>query len=319
MSNYNALYSSLKGVFKDYMNTEAPASLKVAPIVYQNSSTGQYLTFTNPGFAKEARPAVKNGGPGGGFLPMSDAGTTFNTVETLWRSGERQYLSDIERAAVESLSDVSLQEHLIRFVSQPIFADHVSDTIASIAALPGTASLTLTSETAPVLDTFRAEIRAIQKATGRRPTHVYMGAEAYDAFLNQDEVQKGVALAGYTISGGTSRRTDGPDMGYLETWFKSKLGLELVTESFVWTNTSDVQEFMVSTTCGLLTVGAGMAPSTLKTACRTIGRSGDLVDFYVEKAGIANNVAPGIFVAASGDFKLWTPESVSGRKISLTI
>lgn len=310
-----SLTQAIRGLYRDYMTDGRPAALDLAPLVGQDSSNGEFQILKRSKFYDARDTPLKVGGTTAFRAGQLEFDTV--SVKLVERAGQAIHLPERAIRSLEAANpDLDVVKHAVDTVAQDLFGYYVADVQTIADSLDDASALDLSVNTAPLIDYFNTEILAIQKVTGKRPNVLYMGPEAYHALQNQDSVQQGSAVA--VGSSATSTRRLGsvaPDA--VDQFFLSRFGLRVLVENWNYVTTAGANDFVVTTQMVLAHSAPGTAPSCLKTFHQTIGRSGELIDFYQERATLPNK--PGIFVAGDGMWEVKVVDAELGRDIPVTL
>jgi len=209
---------------------------------------------------------------------------------------------------------VRVSEDAMKATSNQILDRYTGKWAAAAAAglaAPSAGGLDLSDVTTDILGYFDSVIDEIQKGSAKRPTHLIMGAEAFRAFRNMDQVQGSTALGG-AASGGSFRRTGYAPMSAVAEFFRAAFGIEILVEDRTKINTSGAGAYTLSTQAVL-----GYAGDPRSSCITTFAKSADLIEFDVRDLSMPDPV--GIGCAANAWYKVEVTNPAAGRILTVTL
>lgn len=320
----NSIIQHVPGIYRKVITGEgSPKALQVAPVLTQNAYNGEYqIMKTNPERYDLRNPILKTG-DAAGFVDLDLQYATVQFAQSRVAGG----MITIPARALQSLeagnSDLSPLEDAVSSVTQHMFAGYTNEFLdVADAGLADGTTLDLSTPSAEddLLEFFQAEMRVIQLNSGYRPNVFYCGREAFDKLATHDALAQGVAVSS-TETG--TRRLGSNDPAFAQEWFRSRLGLELVVDEFVQTNTSGTDEFTVGSEGILAHAQGGSAQSCFKTMVQTLGRgefAGELITVMAKEIGIEAGIDEGsLRVAASAAWSIQVVDDNLGLRIPITL
>lgn len=309
--NATSLQAYIRGFYRDRRNELAPGSLSLAQPLQIDALAGGYwyLVSDERYDARKGAASAINAD-----FDRADESLAVVSVATANRKSKFSVLPDELLESVDSQSGQSQVDAAILRHIDYLHGAHVADTIASATASLASDTLDISVPTTAVRRALMDLILARQAASGLRPNCIYMGEEAVNAFLELDEFQSGVALAA-AASPTVERRTGAADMTYAASWFRSKLGLELITESTTGILASGSAGFLAGSTAIL----AHTAPGGNRATLKTVHMPGDEAMIRVHTSRTSLPLSPGVGVACSAQYKVEATEPASGVVLTLTL
>ena len=311
-----SLSRAIQGLWRDRSNDPAqlPAALAFAP-VNPMLGNGQFQILSND-LRLDDRDADQ-GAPLADNSPYSSGQFGYGTV-AVQTQRHSSLLYKLPQNVIDAIQGengvVDVAEDAMKAVSNQILdyytGEFLTAVTADLAAAAG-GTLDLSDLTTDILDYFDDTIEEIEKAGAKRPTHLLMGAEAFRAFRNMDQVQGSTALGG-AASGGSFRRTGYAPMSAVGEFFRAAFGLEILVENRTKINSAGAGAYALSTTAVL-----GYAGDPRGGCVTTFAKDGGLIEFDVRDLAMPDPI--GIGVAANADYVVKVTDPNAGRRIALTL
>ena len=209
---------------------------------------------------------------------------------------------------------VRVAEDAMKATSNQILDRYTGEWLTAAAAglaAPAGGTLDLSTLSTGVTAYFDAAIDEIQKGSSKRPTHLIMGAEAFRAFRNMDDIQGSTALGG-AASGGSFRRTGYTPLSAVAEYFRAAFGLEILVEDRSKINSAGAGAFTLSTSMVL-----GYAGDPRSSCITTFAKSADFIEYDVRDLAMPDPV--GIGCAANSYYKVEVTNPAAGRIITVTL
>lgn len=309
-----SLSRAIQGLWRDRSNDPAqlPSALTFAP-VNPMLGNGQFQILSND-LRLDDRDADQ-GAPLADNSPYASGQFGYGTV-SVQTQRHSSLLYKLPQNVIDAIQGqngvVDVAEDAMKAVSNQILDYFTGEFLTAVnaemdAAAGGT--LDLSDVTTDIIDYFDDTIEEIEKASAKRPTHLLMGAEAFRAFRNMDQVQGATALG--SIEGG-SRRTGYAPLSAVGEFFRQAFGIEILVENRTKINGAGAGAYALSTTAVL-----GYAGDPRGGCVTTFAKDGGLIDFDVRDLSMPDPV--GIGVAANADYLVKVTDPAAGRRIALTL
>ena len=205
---------------------------------------------------------------------------------------------------------VRVAEDAMKATSNQILDRYTGEWLTAAAAglaAPAGGTLDLSTLSTGVTAYFDAAIDEIQKGSSKRPTHLIMGAEAFRAFRNMDDIQGSTALG---ATGG--RRTGYTPLSAVAEYFRAAFGLEILVEDRTKVNSAGAGAYTLSTSMVL-----GYAGDPRSSCITTFAKSADFIEYDVRDLAMPDPV--GIGCAANSYYKVEVTNPAAGRIITVTL
>lgn len=311
-----------------------PLVLRAAPIVNQNSQTGEFQIRKATNLYDKRNPIVKTAN-GAGFIdtPFEYSKVNFDIPRV---AGPRIALAARDiislRGGNPDLNPVSdaVEECLDHFYAgyTAMWTDEVSTALSD----GDTLDISTASAESDLLDYFQTQIETIVKTRGPRyaPNVYVIGMSDFHKLARNDAFAQGVAVSS-TETG--TRRLGSNDPNFVAQWFQTRFAtpIELVVVPDVVVGLDGSNAFSMVSKSFLVHSGEGNRPSCLKTLVQTTGRDasastapgtsgeGQLVDLQVLEADARHGYDAGtMIVAGSGAFKIQVMDSSLGLELPIT-
>jgi hypothetical protein len=309
-----SLSKVIQGLWKDRSNdpSQLPKALIFAP-TNEVLGNGQFQVL-NDDLRLDARdPAAGTARADAADYASGDYGYSTVSVQT---ARHASLLYRLPQNVIDAIEDqnrmVSVANDAMKAVSSQILdrftANFVAEVTANATAL---STLDLSDVTTDLIAYFDAAIEAIELAGSKRPTHLLMGAAAFRALRNCDQVQGSTSLGG-AASGGSFRRTGYAPMSAVSEFFRAAFGLEVLIEDRTFINAAGTAAYTLDTSMVL-----GVAGDPTGGSIVTFSRTPGLIEFDVRELALP---APlGIGVACNADYSVKVTDSDKVRRIPLTL
>lgn len=322
--NSQSLFSTIRGLHKDYGNTEAPKCLEFMPAVDQDSLAAQYLVADQDIFP-DARDPVSDAAPAAQFKLLSSTYSR-ESIAVAIKQGFAEVIPERVTQGVDSLAGVDLVNRSLRKVLHKqwdqVLADVLTaaDTLSATTAGSGTLAL---NAQADLQKFFNTAIEDIHVATGDSANLVlYIPQPVALALLNQDQIYRGpgIAVGANTVQ----RRLDAAPMSAIDEFFATKLSVpvRVIVERFIRRSTANALGYRFSTGLYLAAADGPEVDAWGKFIYQSVSGATSQdgpVAVYTADVGPQQLMEPGTLVAGAGAWKAQVTSSAKGVKAATTL
>jgi hypothetical protein len=309
-----SLSKAIQGLWRDRSNdpSQLPKALAFAP-VNQVLGNGQFQILSNDLRLDAQDPAQGALRADNADYALGDFG--YGTVDvTTQRYASLLY--KLPQSVIDAIEGqngfVNVADDAMKAVSNQILDGFTAQFVAEVTAnATALGTLDLSDVTTDILAYFDASIEAIELAGSKRPTHLLMGAEAFRAFRNMDQVQGSTALGG-AAAGGSFRRTGYAPMSAVGEFFRAAFGLEILVEDRTFINSAGAAAYTLSTSMVLGYAGDPTGGSVI-----TFAKTPGFIDFDVRELSLPSPM--GIGVAANAHYSVRVADADKVRRIPVTL
>jgi len=190
-------------------------------------------------------------------------------------------------------------------------------TFASQAGLVTGQALNLSTGSEDVIDKINETIRDLQLASNKAPNTIYMGQATFHAMMNQDQVQEGSAIAGFTVSPTNTRRLGSVTPDAVYNFFRSRFSLNLIVDDRTILDVNGDPAYAAGDDIVICHANGGSAASCFKTFHLQTYTPADLVRFLNQESRLPD--PEGQAVAANAVYKIKVVDSQLGALCSVTL
>ena len=305
-----SLSKAIQGLWRDRSNdpSQLPKALAFAP-VNEVLGNGQFQILSNDLRLDAQDPAQGALRADNADYALGDFGYGTVDVQTQRYASLLYKLPQSVIDAIEGQNGfVNVADDAMRAVSNQILDGFTAQFVAEVTAnATALGTLDLSDVTTDILAYFDAAIEAIELAGSKRPTHLLMGAAAFRAFRNMDQVQGSTALG---ETGG--RRTGYAPMSAVGEFFRAAFGLEILVEDRTFINAAGNAAYTLSTSMVLGYAGDPTGGSVI-----TFAKTPGFIDFDVRELSLPSPM--GIGVAANAHYSVKVADADKVRRIPVTL
>ena len=306
------LSKAIQGLWRDRSNDmeQLPKALQFSP-VNPMLGNGEYQIL-NDDLRLDERDDVQ--GAAIGDNAQYGAGEFGYSSVAVQTQRHASLLYKLPQAVIDAIEGengfVRVAEDAMKATSNQILDRYTGEWLTAAAAglaAPAGGTLDLSTLSTGVTAYFDAAIDEIQKGSSKRPTHLIMGAEAFRAFRNMDDIQGSTALG---ATGG--RRTGYTPLSAVAEYFRAAFGLEILVEDRTKVNSAGASAYTLSTSMVL-----GYAGDPRSSCITTFAKSADFIEYDVRDLAMPDPV--GIGCAANSYYKVEVTNPAAGRIITVTL
>jgi len=305
-----SLSKAIQGLWRDRSNdpSQLPKALAFAP-VNEVLGNGQFQILSNDLRLDAQDPAQGALRADNADYALGDFGYGTVDVQTQRYASLLYKLPQSVIDAIEGQNGfVNVADDAMKAVSNQILDGFTAQFVAEVTAnATALGTLDLSDVTTDILAYFDAAIEAIELAGSKRPTHLLMGAAAFRAFRNMDQVQGSTALG---ETGG--RRTGYAPMSAVGEFFRAAFGLEILVEDRTFINAAGNAAYTLSTSMVLGYAGDPTGGSVI-----TFAKTPGFIDFDVRELSLPSPM--GIGVAANAHYSVKVADADKVRRIPVTL
>lgn len=306
------LSKAIQGLWRDRSNDmeQLPKALQFSP-VNPMLGNGEYQIL-NDDLRLDERDDVQ--GAAIGDNAQYGAGEFGYSSVAVQTQRHASLLYKLPQAVIDAIEGengfVRVAEDAMKATSNQILDRYTGEWLTAAGAglaAPAGGTLDLSTLSTGVTAYFDAAIDEIQKGSSKRPTHLIMGAEAFRAFRNMDDIQGSTALG---ATGG--RRTGYTPLSAVAEYFRAAFGLEILVEDRTKVNSAGAGAYTLSTSMVL-----GYAGDPRSSCITTFAKSADFIEYDVRDLAMPDPV--GIGCAANSYYKVEVTNPAAGRIITVTL
>jgi len=305
-----SLSKAIQGLWRDRSNDPAqlPKALAFAP-VNQVLGNGQFQILSNDLRLDAQDPAQGSVRADNADYALGDFGYGTVDIQTQRYASLLYKLPQSVIDAIEGQNGfVNVADDAMKAVSNQILDGFTANFLAEVTAnATALGTLDLSDVTTDVLAYFDAAIEAIELAGSKRPTHLLMGASAFRAMRNMDQVQGSTALG---ETGG--RRTGYVPMSAVGEFFRAAFGLEILVEDRTFINAAGNAAYTLDTSMVLGYAGDPTGGSVI-----TFAKTPGFIEFDVRDLAMPS--PEGIGVAGNAHYAVKVADADKVRRIPLTL
>jgi hypothetical protein len=316
MNQSNVLSAMIEGIYRDKASAILPAGFGIAPAYGAASARAEFLVFLSDNRFDDRKDAGKATSLTSQF---QKADYTLSPVDVQMQDHKSSY-TVIPAGYLASLADnASLVTSVMDAKIDEIYGGYTSELQTEItnAGLLSGLTLNLTTGSADVVDTINEIIREIQLASNKAPNTIYMGQATFHAMMNQDQVQEGSAIAGWTSSAANVRRLGSVTPEAVFQFFRTRFGLNLVVDDRTVLDSSGSPAYAAGDDIVICHANGGSAASCFKTFHLQTYTPADLVRFLNQESRLPD--PEGQAVAANAVYKIKVVDPNLGYLLDATI
>jgi hypothetical protein len=316
MNQSQVLSAMIEGLYRDRASAVLPAGFGIAPAYAAASARAEFLVFTSDNRFDNRKDAGKATSLTSQF---QKADYTLSPVDVQMQDHKSSYtvipagfLASIEDNAslVTSVMDAKIDE---------IYGGYTTELQAEIAGagLGSGLLLNLSTGSADVVDVINETIRELQLSSNKAPNTIYMGQATFHAMMNQDQVQEGSAISGFTTASSTVRRLGSVTPEAVFNFFRSRFGLNLVVDDRTVLDVNGNPAYAAGDNIVICHANGGSAASCFKTFHLQTYTPADLVRFLNQDSRLPD--PEGQAVAANAVYKIKAVDPALGYLIGVTL
>jgi PHD/YefM family antitoxin component YafN of YafNO toxin-antitoxin module len=316
MNQSQVLSAMIEGLYRDRASAVLPAGFGIAPAYGASSARAEFLVFLSDNRFDDRKDAGKATSLTSQF---QKADYTLSPVDVQMQDHKSSYtvipagfLASIEDNAslVTSVMDAKIDE---------IYGGYTSELQAEIAGagLVSGSAFNLTTGSEDVVDKINDTIRQLQLASNKAPNTIYMGQATFHALMNQDQVQEGSAIAGWTSSAANVRRLGSATPEAVYAFFRTRFGLNLVVDDRTILDSTGTPAYAAGDNIVICHANGGSAASCFKTFHLQTYTPADLVRFLNQDSRLPD--PEGQAVAANAVYKIKAVDPSLGALCSVTL
>jgi hypothetical protein len=316
MNQTQVLSAMIEGLYRDKANSTLPAGLGLAPAYGSPSMRAEFLVMLTDNRFDDRKDYGKAGSLSQDFQRANTELAPIPVQLNDHKSGFRVIPEDLLASLQDNASVVTA---IMDAAADEIYGGFTRELAAVIAAggLVTGSALNLSTGSADLVDAINDTIRSLQLAGGHSPNTIYMGRATFDAIMNQDQVQQGSAISGYTSAGSAVRRLGSTTPDFVYSFFKSRFGLDLVVDDRVYVNTSGAAAYAAGNNIVLAHSAPGASPSAFKTFHLNTYGGANLLKYINQPAMFP--MTPGQAVAAQSVYKVQLVDGNLAASMAITL
>lgn len=316
MNQSQVLSAMIEGLYRDRSSAILPAGFGIAPAYAAASARAEFLVFTSDNRFDDRKDAGKATSLTSQFqkadYTLSPVGVQMQDHKSSYTVIPAGFLASIEDNAslVTSVMDAKIDE---------IYGGYTTELQAAIsgAGLVTGVALNLSTGSEDVIDKINETIRDLQLASNKAPNTIYMGQATFHAMMNQDQVQEGSAIAGFTVSPSNTRRLGSVTPEAIYSFFRSRFGLNLVVDDRTVLDVNGVPAYAAGDNIVICHANGGSAASCFKTFHLQTYTPADLVRFLNQDSRLPD--PEGQAVAANAVYQIKVVDPALGALCTVTL
>jgi hypothetical protein len=316
MNSNQVLSAMVEGLYRDKASDTLPAGLSIAPAYAVDSARAEFLVFQS-----DTRfDARKDGGKAASFTAQhqrSEYQLNPVSVQMNRHPGSYQVVPEAYLASIPTAT--SILQSFIKGKMDEIYGAYTAELQAAIASaglLTGTA-LNLTTQSTDLTDAINDTLVQINLASGKDANTIYMSRVTFNAIMNNDQVQAGSSISGFTSAGSAVRRLGSATPDAVYAFFKTRFNLDLVVDGRTFVNSSGVPAYAAGNNILITHSNPGMEASAFKTFYLQSYSPADLIKFDIQETRLPDPIGQSVTADAVYQIKCIDPSLGATMAVTL--
>lgn len=316
MNQSQTLSAMIEGLYRDKADSTLPAGLGIAPGYGADSARAEFLVYQSDNRFDDR----KDGGKAGSFTSQHQrseynpepVAVQMNAHPASYTVIPEAYLASLPAATgiVSSVIDAKMDEIYGGFTAE------LQTAISGAGLITGTA-LNLSTGSADVVGSINSTLLSIRLASNKDANTIYMGQATFFAMMNQDQVQEGSSISGFTSAGSAVRRLGSATPDAVYNFFKTRFGLDLIVDNRTIINSSGVPAYAAGNNILIAHSNPGSSASAFKTFYLQTFSPADLVSLDVQETRLPD--PRGQAISANAVYQVKCVDPKLGATMAVTL